>query len=417
MYKLRRDNYLKYVDQGSLSFFFSGVEIQRSQDANYPFSVDRNFYYLTGINQANVVLVSVKGEFQEESFLFIEPFDPIKALWDGAGLSFEEAANISEIPLKNIRAIDTLDQFVANLLSTSRRAIFGDIKTAYLDLDRLKPSLPDRESQAYAKQLTALYPYILIKPNQSFLARLRTVKNKEEVERIKAGIAITKEGLNTIMDNLSPGAKEFEVEAAFNYVLNKNRAIPGFTSICASGKNATVLHYIENNDAIKDGDLVLFDLGACKDLYSADISRTYPANGKFTKRQREIYEVVLEANKKTIEWLKPGVSMAAFNQYGKNILIEGAKKLGLIEKDEDILKYYYHSLGHYLGLDIHDVGRYSEPIPVGSVITVEPGLYIAEEGIGIRIEDDILVTEDGCINLSRDIIKEVDDIEAYMAKK
>lgn len=417
MFNQRRNNYLKYVDQGSLSFFFSGVEIQRSQDANYPFSVDRNFYYLTGINQSNVVLLSIKGESQVESFLFIEPFDPIKALWDGAGLSFEEAAQLSQIPLKNVRDIQSLDQFVANLLSTSRRAIFGDIKTAYLDLDRLKPDLPDRLSQTYAKKLASLFPYISIKPNQSYLARLRTVKNDEEIARIKAGIKITQEGLHTIMDVIKPGLKEYEVEASFNYVLNKHRAIPGFTSICASGKNATVLHYIDNHDTMNDGELMLFDLGACKDLYSADISRTYPVNGKFSARQRAVYEVVLEANKKTIEWLKPGITMAEFNQYGKNILIEGAKKLGLIEKDEEILKYYYHSLGHYLGLDIHDVGRYSEPIPVGAIITVEPGLYIAEEGIGIRIEDDVLVTEDGCVNLSRDIIKEVDDIEAYMAKR
>lgn len=417
MFNQRRNNYLKYVDQGSLSFFFSGVEIQRSQDANYPFSVDRNFYYLTGINQSNVVLLSIKGESQVESFLFIEPFDPIKALWDGAGLSFEEAAQLSQIPLKNVRDIQSLDQFVANLLSTSRRAIFGDIKTAYLDLDRLKPDLPDRLSQTYAKKLASLFPYISIKPNQAYLARLRTVKNDEEIARIKAGIKITQEGLHTIMDVIKPGLKEYEVEASFNYVLNKHRAIPGFTSICASGKNATVLHYIDNHDTMNDGELMLFDLGACKDLYSADISRTYPVNGKFSARQRAVYEVVLEANKKTIEWLKPGITMAEFNQYGKNILIEGAKKLGLIEKDEEILKYYYHSLGHYLGLDIHDVGRYSEPIPVGAIITVEPGLYIAEEGIGIRIEDDVLVTEDGCVNLSRDIIKEVDDIEAYMAKR
>jgi Xaa-Pro aminopeptidase len=140
----------------------------------------------------------------------------------------------------------------------------------------------------------------------------------------------------------------------------------------------------------------------------------FPANGTFTKRQKEVYETVLEVNKKAIEFLKPGMMLSEFNEYGKKLLTEGAKKLGLIKEDAEIMKYYYHSLGHYLGLDVHDVGNYAKPIPEGAVITVEPGLYIAEEGIGIRIEDDILVTSQGNINLSKDIIKEVQDIENFM---
>jgi Xaa-Pro aminopeptidase len=416
MFNQRRDQYLKYVNQGSISLLFSGVAPQRSQDANYPFSVNRNFYYLTGINQENVVCVMIKGETKTDTFIFMDPIDPLKVLWDGAGFSFEEAAKVSEVNVAAVKDIKTLDSFIAQLLSTSRRAVFGDIHTAYLDLDRLSPDLPDSKAQTYAKYLKSLFPFIDIKPNQNILARLRTVKDDEEVEAIKKAIAITDTAIQRLMTHLKPGETEYGMEAEFNYVLNKNRATPAFGTIAATGANATTLHYIENSATIKDGELMLFDLGANLDLYSADISRTLPVNGKFTQRQKDIYEVVLSCNKKTIEWLRPGKTMAEFNQFGKDILIEGAKKLGLIEKDEDILKYYYHSLGHYLGLDIHDVGRYSEPIPVGAIITVEPGLYIAEEGIGIRIEDDVLVTEDGCINLSKDIIKEVKDIEAFMAK-
>ncbi len=416
MFKLRRESYLKYVDQGSISLFFSGVAPQKSQDDHYPFSVNRNAFYLTGIDQENVCLLLIKGYEKSECYLFLDPIDPVKALWDGAGYSFEDAANQAELPLPNVKDIKDLDSFISGILSTSRRALFGDVRTAYLDLERLNPNLPDSKAQGYAKHLFNLFPFIQIKPNQSYLAILRTVKNDEEVEALKKSIAITKDGINRLMETMKPGETEYEMEAEFNYVLNKNRAVPGFGTIAASGKNATVLHYRDNDSKIQDGDLVLFDLGADLDHYSADITRTIPANGKFTERQKAVYEVVLEANKKTIEWLKPGVTLAEFNQYGKNILIEGAKKLGLIEKDEEIMKYYYHSLGHYLGLDIHDVGKYSEPIPVGAIITVEPGLYIAEESIGIRIEDDILVTEDGCVNLSVDIIKEVNDIEAFMKK-
>ena len=416
MFKLRRESYLKYVDQGSISLFFTGVAPQKSQDDHYSFSVNRNAFYLTGIDQENVCLLLVKGYEKSECYLFLEPIDPVKALWDGAGYSFEDAANQAELPLANVKDIKDLDSFISGILSTSRRALFGDVRTAYLDLERLNPNLPDSIAQGYAKHLLNLFPFIQIKPNQSYLAILRTVKNAYEVEALKKSISITKDGINRLMETMKPGETEYEMEAEFNYILNKNRAVPGFGTIAASGKNATVLHYRDNDAKIKDGDLVLFDLGADLDHYSADITRTIPANGKFTDRQKAVYEVVLEANKKTIEWLKPGVTLAEFNQFGKNILIEGAKKLGLIEKDEEIMKYYYHSLGHYLGLDIHDVGKYSEPIPVGAIITVEPGLYIAEESIGIRIEDDILVTEDGCVNLSIDIIKEVNDIEAFMKK-
>jgi Xaa-Pro aminopeptidase len=215
---------------------------------------------------------------------------------------------------------------------------------------------------------------------------------------------------------MKPGLFEYELQAEYNYVLNKNRTTPSFDTIAASGKNATVLHYIDNDSKIPENQLVLFDLGVDYDYYCSDVTRTIPSSGKFTKRQKEVYEVVLEANKKSIEWLRPGVTIKEFNDYGKKILIEGAKKLGLIKEDSEISKYYYHSLGHYLGLDVHDVGNYAKPIPEGALITIEPGLYIAEEGIGIRIEDDVVVTKDGAINLTKDIIKEVADIEAFMKK-
>ncbi|MFA6800764.1 MAG: aminopeptidase P family protein [Acholeplasmataceae bacterium] len=416
MFIARREKYLKYLDHESISLFFSGVAPQRSQDDNYPFSVNRNFFYLTGIDQENVCLLMVKSLDKTESFIFIEAIDPIKSLWTGAGFSFEDAANISGVSLNNVKDIKELDTFVSQMLSTSRRAVFGELKTAYLDLDRLNPELLDTKAQFYAKYLLSLFPYLQIKPNQAFLATLRTIKDSAEVEAIKKSISITKDGIKRLMKTMKPKETEYEMEAEFNYVLNKNKAIPAFGTIAASGKNATVLHYRNNDTVIKDGELVLFDLGADLDHYSADITRTIPSNGKFSDRQKAIYEVVLKTNKDTIEWLKPGVTLQAFNEYGRKILIEGAKSLGLIKNDNEIIKYYYHSLGHYLGLDIHDVGKYSEPIPVGAIITVEPGLYIAEEGIGIRIEDDILVTKDGCINLSKDIIKEVSEIEAFMKK-
>lgn len=414
MYNIRRENYFNRVETFSLTLIFSGHAPQKSADQFYPFTVNRNFYYLTGIEQQNTVLLLAKGEDKVESYLFIETIDPVKALWDGAGLTFEEASEISKIDVKHIKDITTLDTFISELTSTSRRALFGQIKKVYFDLEHPK----DRTTPAldYSHKLLTSYPFLQVETNQMILAELRTVKDALEIEHVKKAIDITQEGLESIMRTLKPGAYEYQVEAAYNFVLNSHRSAPSFQTIAAGGKNATILHYVDNKDDIKDGDLVLFDLGALDHHYASDITRTFPANGVFTERQKAVYNIVLEANKKTIEWLKPGVSFAEFNQFGKDILIKGLKQLGLIDKDEDVIKYYYHSLGHYLGLDVHDGGNYSLPIPEGALITVEPGLYIAEWNIGIRIEDDVVVTKDGAINLSKSIIKEIDDIEAFMKK-
>jgi len=416
MFEQRRQNYFKEVKDLSISFLFSGVAPQKSNDQNYHFSVNRSFFYLTGIKQQNVVLMMVKGNEKTDSYIFIEKIDPVKALWDGAGLTFEEASQKAEVPLERIKDITELESFLNGLLSTNRRAVYGMISAVYLDLERQSEiSLPTK-AHLFADQLKAKYQYLNIKTNQLILAELRTVKDNYEIEQVKKAVDITKTGIERIMSHMKPGLFEYELQAEYNYVLNRHRTTPSFDTIAASGKNATVLHYIDNDSKIPDESLVLFDLGVDYDYYCSDVTRTIPANGKFTKRQKEIYEVVLEANKKSIEWLKPGVTIKEFNDYGKQILIEGAKKLGLIKEDSEISKYYYHSLGHYLGLDVHDVGNYAKPIPEGALITVEPGLYIAEEGIGIRIEDDVVVTKSGAINLTQSIIKEVKDIEAFMKK-
>jgi Xaa-Pro aminopeptidase len=412
----RRIQYAKGIESHTLSLFFSGKSLQKSGDQHFPFSVNRNFFYLTGIVQENVCLLIAKGLDNVESYLFIEETDPVKALWDGAGLTFEQAAVLAEIDVKNVRDIKTLDLFISQLLSTSRRALYGFIDTVYLDLERQSDHADDTVSIRYAKALQAKYPFVQTKTSQMLLAEQRMIKDEREIQATQEAIEITKLGLNRIMKSLQPGKKEFEIEAEFNYVLNLHRSSPAFGTILAGGKNATILHYVDNGMALGSNDLVLCDLGAISGLYNADITRTYPVSGKFTERQKAIYEVVLEANKKTISWLKPGVTLKEFNDYGKQILIDGAKKLGLITADEEINKYYYHSLGHYLGLDVHDVGNYSLVIPEGALITVEPGLYIAEENIGIRIEDDVIVTQQGAINLSKDIIKEVKDIEAFMKR-
>lgn len=416
MYKQRRNQYLNQVKPNSLSVFFSGRAPQKSNDQCFPFSVNRNFFYLTGIDQENVCLLLVKGKEETVSYLFIAENDPVKVLWDGAGLSFEEASEVAQLEVKNVFEVSKLNRFIHNLLSTTRKALFGHIDTFYLDLERQSEIAADTVAITYAHQLKELYPFLNIITNQMMLAEQRMAKDSFEIAETQKAIDITEKGLTRIMKALKPGLFEYQLEAEYNFVLNQHRVTPAFDTIAASGKNATVLHYVDNKDEIKDGTLVLFDLGVKSNNYCSDITRVFPANGKFTERQKAVYEVVLDVNKKSIEWLKPGVTVGEFKEFGKNLLIEGAKKLGLIKEDEEIINYYYHGLGHYLGLDVHDVGNYTAVIPQGALITVEPGLYIAQEGIGIRIEDDIYVTKEGPINLSASIIKEIKDIESFMKK-
>lgn len=416
MISKRRKNYIELVEEQSISLFYSGKLKQKTGDQFYPFSVNRNFFYLTNIDQADSALLIAKSKGQSKSYLFIEKRSPEKVLWDGAVLSFEQASKLSGISLENIMDINQLDAFVNQLISVSRGAIFGEINKMYFDLERQSFDASKTHSEYMATKFKNTYSYLDIKGSQHISAHLRMRKDELEIKDTLKAIDITKTALNHIMKNLKPGINEYEIEAEYNYVLNKNNTTTSFDTIAASGENACVLHYVDNDEIINDNELILFDLGVKYNNYCSDISRTYPANGKFTDRQRQIYDIVLKANKETIKWLKPGVSMKEFNEYGKQILIDGAKEIGLIKEDSEISKYYYHSLGHYLGLDVHDVGIYDELIPEGAIITVEPGLYIAEEGIGIRIEDDILITKDGNINLSKDIIKEAEDIEKFMNK-
>lgn len=414
MYQINRTRLIEQMADNSFAVFFSGIAPAKSADQNYYFEVNRNFYYLTGINQENVVLVLLKGAGIVSEQLYLEPIDPLQALWVGESLTAEKATLISGI--KTVVDRNSLDQTMSKYLTDSRAAIFGELKYLYLDLERRDMKHLPSLSNMFASSIQKKYPNVVISNIHSALSRLRSVKHESEINHMKEAISITKEGIESLMIHAKAGLKEYQLEAHYNFHLNFNGVRPSFTTIAASGKNATVLHYEKNDDILKDGDLILFDLGVYNQFYCSDISRTFPVSGKFTDRQKEIYEIVLESNKKSIEILKPGLSFKEFNDFGKKVLIDGLKRIGKIKTDDEINKYYYHSLGHFLGIDVHDVGDYTRVFEENQVVTVEPGLYIADESIGIRIEDDILITKNGPVNLSKSIIKEVKDIEAFMAK-
>jgi len=409
-----RKRYIDCINDNSVTVLFSGNTFQRTADQDYPYSVNRNFYYLTGINQANVIFVLVKGINGIKEYLLIEENDPVLVKWVGMKLTKEEAQEISGI--ENVLYLNSFDSLIFSLFNSSRKN-FDELYYLYLDLERRNS--PDYTTKAlkYSQEINKQYPEVKVENAYKKIVRLRMNKTKEEVEKIQESIDVTKGALENVLKNIKPGLYEYQVETFYDsYIKFNGQKITSFDTICATGKNATILHYVDNNTMIKDNDLVLFDLGCCTDYYISDISRTYPANGKFTDRQKQIYNIVLNCNKKCIEYLKPGLTWDEYNKYANCLLISGLKEIGLIKEDKELIKYYWHSIGHSTGLDTHDPDIRNIKFEEGMVMTVEPGLYIEDENIGVRIEDNILITKDGCINLSKDIIKEVDEIEDFMKK-
>ena len=316
----------------------------------------------------------------------------------------EEAQAISGI--KDVRYFEDFDKFLNSVLN--RKTRIG------LDLDQ-----KNFTEEAYGSAMS-MADYVGIErviDLTEIFVRARMVKFPEEVEAIKHAAEVTNVAIEKMLEELKVGNNENDMASRFLYETNKRHGNLMFDTIIASGKNATVLHYIENNQELKDGDMVLVDLGSCVNAYGADISRTYPINGKYTDRQKEVYEHVLETFHTVNAAARPGVSLRELNDLAKEKLAQACKDLGLIEKIEDVEKYYYHSIGHSLGLDTHDVWTDRDfPLEEGNVITVEPGLYIEEEGIGVRIETDLLITKDGAEDLAPQILVEVEDIENFLNK-
>lgn len=407
-YVHNRQNLYEKLDVSSLLILFAGKAPQKSADEAYKFVPNRNFYYLTGIDEPNVIFLAYKSKDKVDEYLFIEKSDPVLEKWVGKSISQEEAIEVSGI--KNVQYLDQFEAFL------SRTLFATPTNNLYLDLERRELDTEMTKAQQFASRMQANYPFLQMKNAYLDICELRVYKTPEEIAKMKKAIDITHNGLKNLMSNAKAGMKEYELEAYFDFTL-KSEGVKhhAFNTIVASGKNGTVLHY-ENNDAtVEDGSLVLLDFGAQYEYYNADISFTFPVNGKFTERQKLFYNIVLRALRETTDLIKPGVPFSKLQEHTKKVLAEECIKVGLISEESEINKYYYHGVSHYLGLDTHDVGNYRDLIlQPGMVFTVEPGLYIEEEGIGIRIEDDVLVTEDGNENLSKDIIRSVEEIEAFM---
>lgn len=403
----KRKEVLKQMEDSSIMILTAGPLVKETADETYAFSVNRNFYYLTHIDEADVVLVFVKGK-EEKEVLYIKKSDPAFEKWYAATITKEKAWEVSGVA--DIRYLDDLGEDLSRFVEEN------ELVTVYID-DEEDPiihfgmDIIDQYEVFDDMDVLNAYPII---------AKLRASKDPYEIEKMKEAIHITNEGIHNILDHLQPGKKEYELEAYYNFVLNNHQVPRSFTTIAAAGKNGTILHYSTNNQEVKDGDLILFDLGVAKERWCSDISRTFPANGKFTERQRQVYDIVLKTQQKVFDAVRPGISTKELNEVVFASYQEELKKIGLIKEGsrEEVLNYYWHGVSHPIGLDVHDVGiARDEPLPVGAVISNEPGLYIAEWDIGVRIEDDVLVTEHGGEWLSSEILKDPDEIEAYMANR
>lgn len=411
-FESRRQKILDKMEKNSIAVLYSGIEHHVSADEYDLFTAqaNRNFFYLTGLRRDNMVLLMDKCVEPARTMLFIEEADPLMERWYGRKVTEEEAIEISGID--DVKFIDEFESTMDMLMTRE------DVYTAYFDTYRhQKADLPDY-NLVKSNEFRQDYPSVTLKNLFPLVAEERMQKDDDEIKLIKDAIELTKQGLNNVMANLKPGMKEYQAQADFEYVVRRGGAEwTAFPTIAGSGVNGTMLHYDTNRETIEDGTLLLLDLGARIDGYNSDITRTYPANGKFTERQKAVYDIVLAANRKIVETAKPGMTTKELNKVCQDVLSEGLIKLGLIKEPAEISKYYMHGVSHHLGIDVHDVTvDFNKKLRPGAVISDEPGLYIDEWGIGIRIEDDVLITEDGAVCLSEDIIRTTDEIEEYMLR-
>lgn len=394
-------------DRSVILLFAAPLKI-KSWDSHYPYCQDKNFFYLTGYENRSAAVLIKKNGTSVSTILFVVQLTPSQIHWTGYLPTPEEAATITGI--QTVEPLDKLNQYLAATLKQTDHL--------FLDFHPVNPDEPLTDALQFAETIRGRNPHVAIHRIHDFMARLREIKSAEEIEKISEAIRLTHKGFEKLMCAIRPGVPEYEIEAYFNFELHRHRTIPAFTGIVASGKNATVLHYNAMKDSLKNGELVLLDLGAEFEHYSADISRTFPVNGRFSPEQRDLYSLVLEANIRTIEAVEPGLTLASLNTITRNILAEGLKKLGYLNDLPDVSKYFTHGVSHSLGLDTHDItSRNTDTLHPGMVITVEPGLYLPEKNTGIRIEDDVLVTETGCRNLSVDIPKTIVAIEDWMSSR
>lgn len=426
----RRQALLAQMAPASAAVIFAAPEATRSADSEYPYRQNSDFWYLTGFNEPEAVLILVKSdETHNHSVLFNRVRDLTAEIWFGRRLGQDAAP--AKLGVDRALAFDEINDQLHLLLNGLDVVYHAQGQYAYADeilfgaLDKLRKGF--RQNLEAPATLTDYRPW---------LHDMRLFKSAEEVAVMRRASEISAMAHTRAMEKCRPGMFEYQLEGEILHEFNRLGArFPSYNTIVGSGENGCILHYTENECEMRDGDLVLIDAGCEYRGYAGDITRTFPVNGKFSKPQREVYDIVLASINKALEMFKPGISIREVNDQVVRIMIAGLVELGVMKGDVEQLfaeqahrQFFMHGLSHWLGLDVHDVGHYGSAsrdrvLEPGMVLTVEPGLYIAPDadvpqeyrGIGIRIEDDILITQDGNENLTASVVKDADAIEALMA--
>ena len=419
LFKLNRKNFMGEMEPGTLAVFNSNDIFPISADSTMPFQQHRDILFLSGVDQEESILVlfpNAKNPKQRE-VLFLKETSELIAIWEGEKLDKKRALEVS-----GISSVHWLQDF-----PTVFKQMMAEASGIYLNTNehlRANTEVETREDR-FIKEVKQDYPAHQVYKSAPIMHKIRSIKNQIELELMQTACNITEAGVRRLLGFIKPGVWEYEIEAELAHEFLRNRS-KGFayTPIVASGKNACVLHYIENNQQCQDGDVILLDVGAEYANYSSDLTRCIPVSGRFTARQKAVYNAVLHVKKEATKLLVPGTIMAEYHKQVGHLMEEQLVNLGLISLDDiknqdpawpAYKKYFMHGTSHFLGLDTHDVGLWHEPIAANMVFTVEPGIYIPAEGLGIRLEDDVVVQASGApFNLMANIPIEADEIEALM---
>lgn len=425
----RRRQLARMMDSDSIAIVPAASPKLRNGDADYPYRQDSDFYYLTGFSEPDSVMVLVPGRGHAEYIVFCRDRDPAAEAWDGPRAGTEGA--VEDFGADDAFPIADIDEILPGLLEGKERV--------YYNVGR-NPDF-DRRLMSWVNSIRAKIKNGAYVPGEfialdHLLHDMRLYKSRAEISAMRKAARISAEAHRRAMVACEPGMQEYEIEALFLHTFRSHQACPAYNSIVGSGPNACILHYINNSDTLEDGELVLIDAGCEYDFYASDVTRTVPVNGRFTRAQRAIYDLVLKAQKAAMDKIEPGNHWNDPHEAAVRVVTSGLIRLGILKgtqrqriKDESYQKYFMHRTGHWIGMDVHDVGDYKvgdewRVLEPGMVMTVEPGIYIPPRsrgvakkwwGIGVRIEDDVLVTRDGCEVLSKDVPKEPDEIEALMA--
>ena len=413
----RRHQFAKEMAAGSIAIFFSNDHMPRSGDQFFPYRQDRTIFSMTGIEQPETILIlnPEAKKKSEREILLILPTDPEHEIWNGKRHTAKEASAISGI--SSIRKTQDWKKILASLRSTSS-SIYVNHAPAGNQHDVIKS-----QNDRWAVKLFESFPQFSFHPAGPILRKMAMIKHPVEIDLMKKAISVTHKAFSRVLKNMKPGLMEFEIEAELTYELTRHGCRHAFEPIIASGASASTLHYISNDKKILPGTLVLIDFGAEYANIASDMTRTIPASGRFNKEQRQVYESVLHVLTEVTNLLRPGNTLKKLNLEAGKLIESELIKLKILSRREIRRqdtekplwkKYFMHGVSHHLGYDVHDIAERDAPLRPGMVLTCEPGIYLPERGLGIRLENDVLVTKKAPVNLMSDIPVDPDEIESLM---